>query len=229
MNEHHLKVTRTARYYTLGTKNSSLKEVWLVLHGYGQLAGFFIRHFSEIDDGTRLIAAPEGLSRFYIDGTGGRVGATWMTREERLNEIADYRAYLHSLCGELFAGIDRQSVEFIALGFSQGTATLCRWLQETALRPDRVVLWAGMVPPEFSAEELRGLFAGIRLQFVLGDKDEYAVEEQVAGQIRRLTEAGAAPEQFRFAGRHQMHRPTLRRLAQLQEPASRRRRASSSK
>ena len=34
--------------------------------------------------------APEGLSRFYLEGFSGKVGATWMTREDRLNDIDNY-------------------------------------------------------------------------------------------------------------------------------------------
>ena len=31
-------VPRTARYYALGPRQGSPKEIWLVCHGYGQLA-----------------------------------------------------------------------------------------------------------------------------------------------------------------------------------------------
>ena len=40
---HHLRVARTARYYTLGGGGLAPRVVWFVLHGYGQLAGQFIR------------------------------------------------------------------------------------------------------------------------------------------------------------------------------------------
>ena len=63
MTEHHLGVPRTARYFTLGQDSAS--EIWFVLHGYGQLAARFADHFAALDDGTRLIVAPEGLSQRY--------------------------------------------------------------------------------------------------------------------------------------------------------------------
>ena len=93
--EHHLAVNRTARYHTLGEPSAALRQVWFVLHGHAQLSAFFIRHFAVLDDGTRLIVAPEALDRFYVDrttftGAGqARVAATWMTKEDRLAEIAD--------------------------------------------------------------------------------------------------------------------------------------------
>ena len=36
--EHHLEVSRTARYWVLGEGTAAPREVWFVLHGYGQLA-----------------------------------------------------------------------------------------------------------------------------------------------------------------------------------------------
>ena len=64
--EHHLTVTRTARYFTLGQPGPALREVWVVCHGYGQLAEPFLAHFAEVTSPARLIVAPEALSRFYV-------------------------------------------------------------------------------------------------------------------------------------------------------------------
>ena len=60
-----LPVTRTARVALLGPATPAIRELWFVLHGYSQLAATFIEDFRAIDDGTRLIVAPEALSRFY--------------------------------------------------------------------------------------------------------------------------------------------------------------------
>src|SRR5437868_12076424 len=91
MQEHFLDTTRTARYFTLGDPVSAA-ELWFVGHGYGQLASRFLERFRGIDVEGRCIVAPEGLSRFYLTDTPTerRVGASWMTREDRLHEIDDY-------------------------------------------------------------------------------------------------------------------------------------------
>src|SRR3954465_8151819 len=94
--EHHIPVRRTARYYTLGDTSTTPRELWIVLHGHGQLAGAFIRYFGDLEDGGTLVVAPEALSRYYlvpIDSAPASergVGATWMTREDRVHEIDDY-------------------------------------------------------------------------------------------------------------------------------------------
>ena len=76
------------------------------------------------------IAAPEGLSRFYIRGTDGRVGASWMTRDERLSDIEDHISYLNHWWSSLGVPSD---AEIVVLGFSQGVATAARWLADGSL------------------------------------------------------------------------------------------------
>ena len=105
---HTLHVRRTARYYTIGPTHGFPRELWVVVHGYGQLARRFMESFAPLDDGTRLVMAPEALSRFYLDPiperrlqAEPRVGATWMTREDRESEIRDYVAYLEHLASEV--------------------------------------------------------------------------------------------------------------------------------
>ena len=91
--ERHIRVARTGRYHTLGEAGANLREVWFVCHGYRQLGRRFLPRFAELDDGTRRIGAPEALSRFYLHdpetghGKDVPIGATWMTREDRENEI----------------------------------------------------------------------------------------------------------------------------------------------
>ncbi len=103
--EHHITVARTARYFTIG--DPAATEIWFVCHGYGQLAARFLKRFEPITEGARLVVAPEGLSRFYV-GSGERrdqpVGATWMTREDRLHEIADYVKYLDAVYADVLWG-----------------------------------------------------------------------------------------------------------------------------
>ncbi|RZK92309.1 MAG: phospholipase, partial [Hymenobacter sp.] len=104
--EHHLTISRTARYQQLGEFSAATRQLWLVAHGYGQLAEYFMRHFNSVhglDPTGTVIVAPEALSRFYISGTSGRVGASWMTTADRLVEIADQAAYLDALLAHLLA------------------------------------------------------------------------------------------------------------------------------
>ena len=213
MTEHHLPVTRTARYFQTAEIGPHTRQLWLVCHGYGQLAAFFIRHFAALtaaDPGT-VVVAPEGLSRFYLQGTEGRVGASWMTRDGRLAEIDDHCNYLSQLTGTLLAQANSE-LTFTVLGFSQGTATVGRWLVRSGRRPTRLVLWAGGFPDDLEDAAVREAVAGLPVTLVAGDADEYVSPAQVEALRHRLAALGAVVEVRHFAGGHTLDAATLAAL-----------------
>lgn len=143
MQKHQISIQKTAQYVTIGTLNEHTENVWFVIHGYGQLAEHFIKKFKVLDDGKTVIIAPEALSRFYLNGFTGRVGATWMTRHERDFEILDYINYLNLLYNTVFKDTDISKLKIHILGFSQGTSTVARWCMNEAIKYDKLILWAG--------------------------------------------------------------------------------------
>ena len=199
--EHRIAVSRSARYFTIGRGE---REVWFVLHGYGQLAARFLRHFEAIDDGSRLIVAPEGLSRFYLTENPAerRVGASWMTKEERLAEIEDYVRYLEAVHDEL-----PKTTKVTLLGFSQGSATACRWLTMGKSRFDHLIVWGGEVPPDVELPRT------VRLSLVYGSRDEYFTPKVVAATEARLSKEGIRYALVPFDGGHEIDAAVLKRLA----------------
>ncbi|MEO7965722.1 MAG: esterase, partial [Gemmatimonadaceae bacterium] len=125
MQEHRITVSRRARFQVLGDLDTA-SEVWIVLHGYGQLAAEFLPPFAPIVSESRAVVAPEALNRYYKEKAGEQshsetpVGATWMTREDREAEIADYVDFLDAVADRV-AGDHKR---IVALGFSQGVATV---------------------------------------------------------------------------------------------------------
>lgn len=217
--ERHLEVRRTARYAVLGDDADPPEEVWFVLHGYRQLAARFIRRFGPLDDGTRLVVAPEGLSRFYLDdggerhGPGHRVGASWMTREDREAEIRDYVGYLDRLAEEIFDEVARSSVRFRLLGFSQGGHTAARWAVMGATPPDQLVLWGAYLPPDLPVEGGRSRLGSIPVLLVRGEDDRHADEDRARAEAERLEAWGVAHRILRYDGGHAIEEDALRRVA----------------
>jgi|SRR5688572_5684009 len=217
--EHHLTVKRTARYCRLGDVVAPVIDLWVVCHGFAQLARAFIEEFRPISRPGRLIVAPEALNRFYLNreggraGAGARVGATWMTREDRLAEIDDYVRYLDDVHREITEGQQREDVRVTALGFSQGTATAARWLVHGTARIDRLVLWAGLLPPEIDpAGPPRDRLTSTELVLVRGTRDEMLDAKQLATQRDSLEQAGARVTVLEFEGGHRMDRAVLQRI-----------------
>ena len=214
--ERHISVARTARYQQLGEASPATRQLWVVLHGYGQLAEYFIRHFRALhaaDPTGTVIVAPEGLSRFYLHGTDGRIGASWMTRADRLAEIDDQAHYLTALLKPLLAAAPAADV--IVVGFSQGAATAGRWLHYLATtegwRPHHLVVWAG----DFPADTLPALalLPGLPVAIVRGDEDAYISYEQFRQQAADLAHYGAVVSTFRFTGGHTLNTALLHELA----------------
>lgn len=223
IHEHHLVVSRTARYYTLGAADAPMapvRQLWLACHGYSQLAARFIRYLGVLDDAHRLIAAPEALSRFYLDPAMGatharaRVGATWMTREDRLHEIEDQMGYLDAVYAQLASRLGTSQPAMVLLGFSQGVATAARWAVHTRVRIDRLVLWGGLLPGELDVAAQHDRLVAMRPTLVLGTHDEYVSESAMAAERARLQRAGLSTELITFDGGHRLDKEVLRTLAE---------------
>lgn len=171
--EHHLTVARTARYYTLGELTDQTTHVWFCLHGFGQLAQYFSRKFEGLVNAHTLVVVPEGLSRLYLNGNYERVGASWMTREDRLAEISDFLGYLNALYDTVLQGRDPAGMHITVLGFSQGAATACRWVNAAHIRADRLILWAGFFKNGLADLIDPAMLATVETHYVYGTQDEY--------------------------------------------------------
>lgn len=213
--EHRVTVERSARVYTLGDAQAT--DVWVVLHGYGQLAARFIAHFANIAAPERLIVAPEALNRFYFEmpRVGGppaaerRVGTTWMTREDRDAEIADYVAYLD----RMLPLVAPNARSLTLLGFSQGVATACRWAALGSRPVQRLILWAGPIPPDLDLQLLANRLTGVRVDFVIGERDPIGVGGELEKQLDALEHAGIQSEITQFEGGHTLDAAVLTQLA----------------
>jgi predicted esterase len=205
----------------LGSPDVELREVWIVCHGHGQLARRFLSRFVPLERADRLFVAPEALSRFYLHAPQGGphssdapVGASWMTYEDRESEIGDYVNYLDLLHDEIFSAIDRMSIRLTVLGFSQGVATVARWVARGKVQPDRVVFYAGLLPPELDAAGAARLAARSPLTVVLGNDDEFARPDLIGQQEARLKDLRVPYDTIRFDGGHEITAEVLKQLSE---------------
>ncbi|MCF8464808.1 MAG: hypothetical protein K9G41_08200 [Flavobacteriales bacterium] len=207
-----VEVPRTARYFSLNSVQPTTKNIWIVLHGYGQLAEYFIKHFEDLNPEENFIIAPEGLSRFYVDGLMGRVGASWMTKEDREEEIKDQSNYINAVLKD--SGVDptNTSYRFVVLGFSQGTATAVRWFAKNKIRPSQLVLWAGSFPHDIDSAELSDIFTDLPVHFVYGNEDQFLKNVNIDEKTAELEKMGMKLKPWTFEGKHVMDKPTLAKI-----------------
>ncbi len=211
MEENHLQFSYNARYFQLGKLDGSCKRILFVLHGYGQQAKFFIRKFSSLDDGQTCIIAPEGLSRFYLEGFSGRVGATWMTKEDRLTDIENYISYLDKLYITLQPSFP-SNVEVTVLGFSQGSATVSRWIASGTIQFKRLILWAGIFPPDMDFQSTSSLLSQKDIHYVYGLKDKFVSIERLREMKVLSDKLNIKPTVSTFDGEHTIDAEFLAKL-----------------
>lgn len=217
ISEHHVVVRKTARYCVIGEIETATSDLWIVCHGFGQLAREFLAEFEPIARQGRAIVAPEALSRFYksqgtIHTAESPVGSTWMTTEDRDAEIADYIGYLDTLLADLVLRL-APGVRVTALGFSQGVATVSRWVAASSPSLERLIFWGGLLPPEFKERESLGGLLGQPLDFVVGTADRYFTSARVDSEIKRLHDLGIGLSVTRFDAGHVIAPGTLRAIA----------------
>lgn len=178
---HSLEVKRSAQLYTLGELNTQTQYVWVVLHGYAQHPGFWIRKCAcLIQQPLTAVVAPEGLSKFYVAGQSGRVGASWMTSDNRNQEITDYIGYLTEVRKWIVAQAPHAKI--VLLGFSQGGATAARVAAATPTDWESLVLWSAVFPPDMPTSQLDKLSGWM----VYGKADPY-LNPEIQMEIQRAS------------------------------------------
>lgn len=199
--EHQFQHTKTFRYQEI-SRVSSVEKVLYVLHGYGQLVEYFIRKFRATPEDL-LIVAPEGMHRFYINGTSGRVGASWMTKEARNSDITDTISYLEQVDQEISS---RYAIKKrFLLGFSQGGATAARWEQLGTVKFDGLLLWACVFPPDLDRQNLNR--SNTNHFFAIGNNDEFYSEPAQQQLMKYYREIGY--QIVSYEGTHDIVNETL--------------------
>jgi predicted esterase len=203
-----LKIETTANFYVLGNPSPNIKQLWIVCHGYAQTADEFLTNFNDLDDGTRLIVAPEGLNNFYRKGFQGDVVSLWMTKRHRETQIEDYCNYLQKLY-EHFIPMISKDVRIVILGFSQGAATVTRWALEKMPHFNDLLLWAGLPPEDLDYRSKKEYLSDKNLFLLYGTTDNLLTEShfEIVDKIEKNNEIDF--EEQKYIGGHEIPKQVL--------------------
>ncbi|MCC7194260.1 MAG: hypothetical protein IT356_01760 [Gemmatimonadaceae bacterium] len=212
-----IQVRRTALVASFGPEpGPAVRGLWYVLHGQAMGAVEILHMAHALDDGTRLVIAPEALNRHYVGPAVSRdapTGATWLTRAERAWDIADTTAYLDSLHARVRESFAGALPPVTVVGFSQGGGVAVRWVAGGNIHPERLAIWAASAPPEVDWRALVAREPQMRISYVCGTRDKYLTPKVLDAQHAILREAGVEFEAVSFDGGHRLDDDTLRRLA----------------
>ena len=208
-----VNVSIKAPYFCYGELTSQTEDVWIICHGYGQLAKYFLRRFDVLDSKSNYVIAPEGLSHFYLKDDYQNVGASWMTREYRLDEIDNQSAYLNAIVSQELPNRSSSAYQLNLLGFSQGTATIVRWAAHQKVVFDRMILWAGSFPHDVPKGSFDYLPPTSEIWVVYGSEDPFLTETRLQEQATMMK--GMFAQEVRilpFEGKHEVPREVLQKL-----------------
>ena len=207
MNRKTFSFTHQARYYTLGDFSDDTENIWIVFHGYGQLAEFFIKKFDVLDSSKNYVIAPQGLSTAYLKDFTGRVGANWMTKYDRGLDIENNLNYLEGLVKNELNNISLTNKKIIVLGFSQGAATASRWIAHTEYPISDFLVWGGMI-----AHDIEDIFykkMKDKITLFYGSQDEFISEEGLKTNLMKLEQLGIFPNLVPYQGTHKIYTEVL--------------------
>ena len=199
------------RYSVLGNLDNSTQTILFVFHGQGQLVNYFIQKFKSLTKLGITVIAPEGLHLYYLNGFSGRVGASWMTSENRLVAIKNYLTFLNSTLKDVLE-IAPADVNIHLLGFSQGTATVCRWIEKSNFNFGKLILWGGGLPPDLESQTITNRMKGKSIVQVIGNKDPYLTPENKMEMQTLIHKHNLSSTIMQYDGKHNIDEGTLLEL-----------------
>ncbi|MBS1518244.1 MAG: hypothetical protein JSS91_09175 [Bacteroidetes bacterium] len=203
---YNLKVKKTARFCVRPASTAKADTVWLLIHGYAQLAEDFLSEFDFIKNDGHMLAAPEGLSRFYFRN---KIGASWMTKEDRENEIKDYTEYLDSLMIKINEEYDLSGAVFNLLGFSQGVHTAVRYFIRGRQHFKNLILCSSDFPADADFGILRQRLNDSEMYFIHGTSDSAVSNDTFDSSLSLLKNNGISFHDIAFEGDHVLNKKVL--------------------
>jgi predicted esterase len=186
MIERSIQVSTHGRYLVEAAREDAAAPVFIGFHGYGEPAELQLQRMRGVPGSEQwIVVAVQGLHRFYR-GRSEDVVASWMTRQDREQMIADNRAFV----GAVLAAVVREwsaAAPTVFAGFSQGVATAFRAACSAGQEAGGVIACGGDIPPEISPEALR---RANRVLVGRGSRDEWYTAEKLAADEARLHAAG---------------------------------------
>ena len=207
-----ISIPKTHKYSQLGEFSEKTNTVWIVLHGYGMLSEFFIKKFECILNEKTVVIAPEGSNRFYLNNNYSRVGASWMTKVDKEKDIEDNISFIETLYTKIVDDIGHNNFKLKTLGFSQGGATLVRWIMSNSIKVDSLILWGSDIPKDSLTNQNKSRWSSINIKIVIGKKDEYISDENKKKVIDAVNSYGLSYKLIEYDGPHKIIESVLIKL-----------------
>ena len=168
----------------------------VAFHGYGQSADETLAEVRKIPGaGAWTIASVQGLHRFY-NRNSEKVIASWMTRQDRDDAIADNIAYVDRAIDAVGS-----RVPIVFVGFSQGASMAYRAAVLGSHRATGIIALGGDMPPELRAAPVACPWPPVLIG--AGERDKWFTSAKVEADAAFLAAQQVPHDVVRFAGAHE--------------------------
>ena len=165
-------------------------------HGYGENAAIQLQRLQEVPGSASwTLVSVQGLHRFY-DRHTDEIVASWMTRQDREDAIADNLAYVSAALESVHYN---ESAPVVFAGFSQGVAMAYRAGCRGPFRTRAIIAVGGDVPPEL-LEDSSVQFP--RVLMLRGENDRWYGAEPFMEDADALRERGVQVSAVTVPGSH---------------------------
>jgi len=173
------------------------KGLLVGFHGYMETAQIQMERLETIPGSSAwTLVSIQGLHRFYR-GRSDQVVASWMTREDREESIADNLAYLSAALEQV---PHDNSTRVVYTGFSQGVAMAFRAGLLGVARTLAIAAVGGDVPPELLTN---GALKFPPILFTRGDRDEWLTQARFDRDVAAMAARGVALTTKVYGGAHE--------------------------
>jgi len=211
MEKYFLNISIQAPYLKVGSNSQQTKNIWVIFHGYGQLVEEFSKLFSPLISDENILLFPQGLSKFYLRGVDKKIGANWMTSQDRDIDIKNYLKYLDQLFASEIQPM-KKDIKLHLLGFSQGGHTASRWVRHSSLNYDRLILWGSSLAHEIDQGDVSERFSAGENIMILGDQDRFISNEQALLIKNRYSKINFDCRLVEYHGGHDIDQNVLAKL-----------------
>ena len=197
-------------YTTLNTLTDKTKNVWLVFHGMGYLSRYFTKYFTHLDPEENYFIAPQAPSKYYFGKDFKHVGASWLTKENTIEETKNVLNYIDALF-EIEKPLPHH--KFIILGYSQGVSVATRWMAKNKITCDHLIMHSGGIPNELKPADFSYFDENVKVSYLYGNQDQYINEAKKTEEtLKGKNLFGDRMEIVEFDGIHEVNTDFLKSL-----------------
>jgi len=196
-----IETTTHGRVLIARADGAAAAGLLVAFHGYGQSADNLLADVEKIPGISRWdVASVQGLHRFYTRGDAAVV-ASWMTRQDREEAIADNIAYVDRVVLQLTE--IRPPAVLVFAGFSQGVAMAYRAARFGRHPPAAIIALAGDIPPDVKTGSDGDAPPWPAVLIGVGDAEQWYTADKLDADCAFLESRGVAHRVARFRGGHE--------------------------